>query len=261
MPFGFELLLLTLGVASGILSGMLGIGGAILIVPMLLYLPQWLGLGAVDIKSAAAIAVAQVVAASITGAVAHGRHGLVHTRLAIAMASGSTVGALVGGVVSASAPADLMLIIAASLATSAAALMGLRAPAHPEAGSGHRPFNAPVAAACGSAIGLLIGMIGIGSFLMVPTLIWILRQPTRVAMATVLAIAFPTALAGFTGKVITGQIPWMQAGIMVVGAVPGAQLGSWLSARLSTRLLRLAYGIVVLVIAVGLWFDVANRHR
>jgi uncharacterized protein len=240
------------------MSGLLGIGGAIVIVPTLLYVPQWLGVAVVDVKTATAIAVSQVVAAACTGALAHGRQGLVHRRLAVAMSVVSAAGAFTGGIASAYLPGPVLLGIAAALASSAAVLMVVPPPTEKLAGPSHPAFSLVRALPAGFAIGCLIGMIGIGSFLMVPTMIYLLAMPTRVGMATVLAVAFPTALAGFAGKLITGQIPLLQAGAIVVGAIPGAQLGSMLSARVPARALRLMYGAVVLTVSAGLWYDLLN---
>ena len=256
-----ELLLLGLGLISGVVSGLLGIGGAILIVPALLYVPQWLGVAMIDIKTAAAIAVAQVVAASLSGALAHGRHGLVHHRLALIMGGASVGGALLGGVISASLPSEALLVVAAVLATSAALVMVVPALPDPSGGPSHPAFKLVAAMPAGSAIGLLVGTIGIGSFLMVPTLIYLLKQPTRVGMATVLAIAFPMSLAALAGKIVTGQVPLRASPAIAVGGVRGAQLGSRLSMRVPARILRLLYGTLVLVIASGLWYDVFHAEQ
>ncbi|MFN8523197.1 MAG: sulfite exporter TauE/SafE family protein [Chloroflexota bacterium] len=260
MSPSFYLLLALLGAGSGIVSGLLGIGGAIIIVPVLLYLPEWLGFDTIEIKRAAAIAVAQVVAASLTGALMHGRHGHVHRRLLIYVSVASTIGALAGGVISAYAPSDALLIVAALLATTAAALMLLPRAADAAEHNDHAPFNPALALGSGAAIGLLIGLIGIGSFLMVPAMIFLLRQRTRVAMATVLAVAFPTALAGLIGKFATNQVPLWESVAIVIGAIPGAQIGSIISARLQPRLLRALYAALVIIIASGLWYDVFNTR-
>jgi uncharacterized protein len=251
-----ELVLLLLGLFSGVVSGLLGIGGAIIIVPALLYIPQWVGIATIDIRTAAAIAVSQVVAATLTGAFAHSRHGLVHGRLGVVMSVAAASGALAGGVISAYLPSEVLLLVAAALATSAAGVMLVRPPRAPLDGPSHPSFNVALVFPAGVGIGLLIGTIGIGSFLLVPTLIFLCRIPTRIAMATVLAVAFPTSAAALAGKVATGQVPLVPALAIVVGAIPGAQLGSLLSARLSARVLRMLYGALVLMVAFGLWYDV-----
>lgn len=253
--------LVALGLTGGTLSGLLGIGGGLVIVPLLLYVPHWLGFGEIDIRTASAVAVVQVTAATLSGTLAHRRRGGVHARLAVTMAVASATGALLGGVISAAVLPDLLLRSTAVLATIAALMMFL--PARVDASAvavepGAVPFNVPLVCTAGLLIGLVIGLNGSGAFLMMPVLIYLVGVPTRTALGTVLAVGFPTALAAAFGKFATGQVPLAMTAVVVVGAIVGAQLGSWLSARTPARVLRWLYGALVSAIAAGLWYDVVN---
>jgi uncharacterized membrane protein YfcA len=256
LPFG--LLLLVLGLTGGTLSGLLGIGGGLVIVPLLLYTPLWLGFDPVDIRTATAVAVVQVTAATLSGTLAHRRRGAVYLKLAVTMSVASAAGALLGGVVSASIPADVLLLATASLATVAALLMFVPTRAESLDAGDQPPFNPVVVCVSGFVIGVVIGMNGSGAFLMMPALIYLVGLPTRTALGTVLAVGFPTSLAASIGKITTGQVPLALAGIVVVGAIVGAQFGSSLSARTSPRVLRWIYGALVSAIAAGLWWDIVN---
>ena len=116
----------------------------------------------------------------------------------------------------------------------------------------------PLVGVAGLTIGLVIGLNGSGAFLMTPVLIYLVGIPTRTAVGTVLAVGFPTALAAAAGKVATGQVPLLITVAVVVGAVIGAQFGSWLSARTPASALRWLYGVLVSAIAAGLWYDVLH---
>ena len=258
MTPAFALLLVGLGLVGGGLSGLLGIGGGLVIIPLLLYVPEWLGFGAVDIRTATAVAVMQVTAATLSGALAHGRGGRVYARLALTMSAGSAAGALLGGVVSAYVPSEALLVATATLATVAAALMFVPRPPETVDPSAFPPFSPVLAVVAGVFVGLVIGMNGAGAFLMVPMLIYLFKIPTRVALATVLAVGFPTSCAAAVGKIATGQVPLWSSLAVIAGAIPGAQLGSLISARTSARALRWAYGVLVIVIAAGMWWDVLN---
>src|ERR1041384_6624847 len=100
----YGLLLLILGLIGGTLSGLLGIGGGLVIVPLLLYAPLWLGCDPIDLRTATAVAVVQVTAATLSGTIAHRRRGSVYMRLAVTMSVASAIGALVGGILSAMVP-------------------------------------------------------------------------------------------------------------------------------------------------------------
>lgn len=254
----YSLLLFVLGLVGGTLSGLLGIGGGLVIVPLLLYAPLWLGFGEIDIRTASAVAVVQVTAATLSGALAHRKRGAIHMRLAVTMSVASALGALAGGVSSASVPANVLLTATASLATVAALLMFLPTRVESLDPGEHPAFNVAVVSVLGLLIGLVIGMNGAGAFLMMPALIYIVGLPTRTALGTVLAVGFPTSLAASAGKIATGQVPLLLAALVVVGAIIGAQGGSWLSARTPTRMLRWIYGVLVSVIAAGLWYDIAG---
>jgi uncharacterized protein len=258
VSFLFEFLVLGIGLIVGALSGLLGIGGGLLIVPLLVYLPPWLGFDPIDIRTASAVAVVQVTAASLSGTLAHRKRGSVFMGLAVPMSIASAAGALAGGVISAYLSPRLLLVALAILATIAALLMFLPPRVDAFDDAEQAPFSLPVVCAVSAVIGTIIGTIGAGAFLMMPTLIYLVGLPTRIALGTVLAVSFPTSLAASLGKLATGQVPYALATIAVLGAIVGAQVGSWLSARTPPRVLRWLYGALVSAIAAGLWWDILN---
>src|SRR3954463_7245842 len=182
----YGLLLLVLGLIGGTLSGLLGIGGGLVIVPLLLYAPLWLGFDPIDIRTATAVAVVQVTAATLSGTIAHRRRGSVYMRLAVTMSVVSATGALLGGGLSASVPANVLLLTTATLATVGALLMFLPARVDALDIGAQPPFNVAVVCVSGLIIGLIIGMNGSGAFLMMPTLIYLVGLPTQIAIGTVL---------------------------------------------------------------------------
>ena len=78
-------------------------------------------------------------------------------------------------------------------------------------------------------------------------------------MATSLAAGFPTALAGLVGKALTGQVPFWPTLVVCATAIPGAQLGTFVSARLPARALRLGYATLLLTVAARLWVDILSK--
>jgi uncharacterized membrane protein YfcA len=190
--------------------------------------------------------------------IAHSRRGSVYLRLAVTMSVASASGALIGGVISVWVPPGLLLLTTASLATIGALLMFLPARVDALDVGAQPPFNLVVVVVSGLVIGLVIGMNGSGAFLMMPTLIYLVGLPTQIAIGTVLAVGFPTSLAAALGKIATGQVPLALAGIVVLGAIVGAQAGSWIGARTPARVLRLLYGVLVSLIAAGLWYDIVS---
>jgi uncharacterized membrane protein YfcA len=124
----------------------------------------------------------------------------------------------------------------------------------------HVTFNRPLAALVALGVGLAAGLIGAGgAFLLVPMLLVVVGIPIRVTIGSSLAITAVSALTGFAGKLATGQVPWLPAVMVVLGAVPGAQLGAWLSRRLSGRRLKQTLFVVVLLTSIRVWWDLLSR--
>ena len=82
MTLALALLLFGLAFCGAFISGLVGVGGAVVMIPLLYYVPPLLGAGQLPIQEVAGLSMTQVLAAAIVGAWSHGRHALVHHRLA-----------------------------------------------------------------------------------------------------------------------------------------------------------------------------------
>lgn len=259
--------LLGLGATGGFLAGLLGVGGALVLIPLLLYVPPRLGVGVLDVKAVAAVSMVQVFVAALSGVAAHRRYRAVHAELAwvggLAMATASFVGASLSRI----APDRWILLVFALMATGAAILLAVPermlgpAPTHssgpPDGALVYSRLRAGVVA---GGVGLAAGLVGAGgAFLLVPLLITVVRIPIRVTIGSSLAITTLGATAGFLGKLVTGQIPLGPALAVALGALPGAQLGAAVSRRLPPAHLRALLLAVVALTALRVWWDVLVR--
>ena len=261
MTLAFALALFALGLLGAFVSGLLGVGGAIVMIPLLLYGPPALGVGHLDVKSVAGVTMVLVLMASVSGVVAHHRTRSVSGELAwiggVTMAAGSLAGAIGSKFVADS----VLLAVFAAMATAALALMlvpteTVGQPLFAE----QVHFSRPRVMMVCLGVGLVAGLVGAGgAFLLVPLLLVVVRLPIRVTIGSSLAITALAALTGFTGKLATGQIPFLPAVFAVAGAVPGAQLGALVSHRLSGRRLKQALFVVVLMSAVQVWWHLLLR--
>lgn len=104
----------------------------------------------------------------------------------------------------------------------------------------------------GLAAGLLSGLFGVGGgTVIVPLLVLFLRFDQRLAAGTSLAAIVPTATVGVVSYAVSGSVAWIPAIILAVSAVVGAQIGTWLLARLPQNALRWGFvGFLVIVIAM-----------
>jgi uncharacterized membrane protein YfcA len=258
MTLGLVLTLLVLAMFGGFVSGLLGVGGAVVMIPLLLYVPPMLGVGALGMKAVAGATMVQVFVAALSGMLVHRRHDAVNQEVAwvggLSMAGASLVGALFSYWV----PDRSLLLVFALMVTAAGLLMLVPVDPEPsravvERGRSRRLRT--ILVCCG--VGAAAGLVGAGgAFLLVPLLHVVVRVPIHVAIGTSLAIAALGAVTGVVGKLVTGQIPYSAAAVMALGAVPGARIGAAVSRRLSAFHLKLALGLAILAIGIRVWLDV-----
>jgi len=258
VSLAFAALLFVLGALGAFVAGLIGVGGAIVMIPLLLYVPPLLGVGALDIKSVAAITMVQVFVAAVSGMIAHGRHRAVNRRLAVVGGAAMAAGSLAGAVSSKYVPERWLLVVFAVMVTGAFVLMLLPEPPPDVAEPAQvKEYSAALTALTAAGVGIAAGLVGAGgAFLLVPLLLVVVGVPIRVTIGSSLAITAVAATAGAIGKAVTGQIPVPPALVVAASALPGAQLGAAASRRLSGRALKRALLVVIVLTGVKVWWNV-----
>lgn len=204
--------LLALGLATGFLAGLLGIGGGMLMVPFLTIILGQRGVPAhLAVKMAIATSMATILFTSLSSVRAHHRRGAVRWPLVRGMAPGIVLGGLLAGAGAFALLKGQVLAAVFGLFVSFSATQMLRN--KKPAPSRQMPGPAGQTAA-GSGIGFVSGLVGAGGgFVSVPFMTWC-NVPIHQAVATSAALGFPIALANTVGYIIGGwHLP---------AAVPGA---------------------------------------
>jgi uncharacterized membrane protein YfcA len=247
-----------LGAFGGFIAGLLGIGGGIIMAPILLFVPQYLGLPALTMRTVAGLTITQALVACLVGAVVHKKYQFYSRRLVWTMGPAIFLAALAGGVASKLVPNRVLLALFACLALVAAVLMFLPRKAEESYSPGQEvTFSRGGATGIAVTIGLLGGLVGQGgSFILIPLMLYFLQIPTRVAIGSNLAIVLMSSVAAFLGKLSTFQIPLALAGALILGVIPGTQLGASVSHRMDVRALRLILALVISLAAVRIWMKV-----
>ncbi|MFV2067811.1 MAG: sulfite exporter TauE/SafE family protein [Pirellulales bacterium] len=255
-------LLAIVGFVGGVLAGWVGLGGGIILAPLLLFVPSAIGLAPLDMKEVARLTIIQSLCSTAAAGIAHRRARLVHGPLVVWMGGLIAVASLAGAMVSETGAisSDMLLGLFATMALVAAVLMLWR-PAAQDAHNLGR--NAPPsfprgrATAVSLGVGFLGGMVGqSGAFLTIPLLVQVLRLPVRLAIGSSLGITFCAALAGSFGKLLGGgPIVWHQIAALVVGSLAGSQLGSWINHRLPATSLRYVLAVLIGASAIRMWFQ------
>ena len=237
-------LFFAVGAIGGVLAGLLGVGGAVVLLPLLT------GLTGISLKEASNVTIVQVVAAALVGVGTYYRRRLIHVRPALIMGGASLAGGLLGGYGSAALPSIAIESLFLVVVGVAVALLFIPV-AESAAADGTLPFVEPLkAAGLGLCVGTLAGLLGAGGgFLIVPLLIGALRFPTRLAIGTSPAVIVLGSAAALVGKAVSHQVQVLPAVAVVAGAMPFTYLGARLSHRLSPRALRLLLVAVLIAIA------------
>jgi uncharacterized membrane protein YfcA len=209
-----------LGLATGFLAGLLGIGGGMLLVPFMTYILGGQQVAAdLAVKMAIATSMATIMFTSISSVRAHHQRGAVRWDIVKRLAPGIALGGFIAslGVFALLKGAFLAVFFALFVSFSASQMLMDKKPAPAR----QMPSGAGQVAA-GGVIGFLSGLVGAGGgFVSVPFMTWC-NVPIHNAVATSAALGFPIALANVVGYVVGGQN---------VAHLPAASLGYvWLPA-------------------------------
>jgi len=257
MTLTFFLFLWGAGSIVGFFSGLLGIGGGILMFPLLLYAPPVFGLELIGVKNITGLTMIQGFFASLSAMFFYKKHNLVNKTLVMTLGLSLFMSSLTGSFVSKIVPDKPLLLIFGALAFIAAVMMLIpRSYAEDELTEDKVSFNKPLAISIGVSIGFLIGLVGQGgAFIIIPILLYVLKIPLRVALGSTLAIGLFSSSAGLFGKIATGQVPFYMAVPLLLGAIPAAQFGSFVGKKTKTQYLRWLLAVIIIATAVKIWAD------
>lgn len=195
--------LAALGLVTGFLAGLLGIGGGMIMVPFISLILSARGASpGLAVKMAIATSMATIIFTSLSSVRAHHRKGAVRWNIVARLAPGIVIGALIAslGVFTLLKGAALYFVFAGFVMFSAVQMFRNRKPA----ASRQMPGTAGQLGA-GSVIGFLSGLVGAGGgFISVPFMTWC-NVPIHNAVATSAALGFPIALSNVLGYIIAGQ--------------------------------------------------------
>lgn len=249
-----EVLTAISGAISSFLSGLLGIGGGLVLAPLLLYGPPLVGAAAFPVKLVTGLTIVQAVSGSVLGTLRHRRYGNVSWRLVRTMGPVGGATSFAGALLSRDTPDRALLFIFAAFSLAGAVALLLPVETQ-ESAVGDLQINVPLAAALAAVIGFFGGMVGIGAIaFIIAALVYLLRIPTHVAIGSSLAIGFFSAVAGFIGKAATSQVDPLLGVIVFASALVASPVGAAVSQRTKGKvLMRLLAGLVGLTAVRMLW--------
>ena len=251
--------LAALGLCTGFLAGLLGIGGGMIMVPFLTLMLGQRGVGAdLAVKMAIATSMATIIFTSISSVRAHHQKGAVRWDLVRGLAPGIVLGSAIAsmGIFSVVKGSQLALFFALFVGFSATQMFLDRKPAPSRQMPG---FGGQLGA--GGVIGLLSGLVGAGGgFISVPFMTWC-NVAIHNAVATSAALGFPIAVANVAGYVVSGSavqgLPpqafgylWLPAlAVIATASVMMAPLGAATAHRLPVKKLKRVFASILYVLA------------
>jgi uncharacterized membrane protein YfcA len=257
---------LAIGVTVGFLAGLLGIGGGMVMVPMLVFVFTAKGFPAEHMMHLSlATSMATIVFTSLSSVRAHHRHGAVDWLVARAMAPGIVAGGLAASLAAGFVPTRALAVFFTGFMFYAAAQMFFEVKPKPA-----RQLPGTLGLfGVGAAIGGLSSLLAAGgAFLSIPFLARC-NVPLKRAIGTAAANGFPIAVAGTAGYVLNGlRVEGLPTGslgfvylpalaLIVAASMPLAPLGARLAHRLPVRRLRIVFALMLLALALrmlaGLW--------
>ncbi|WP_044640162.1 sulfite exporter TauE/SafE family protein [Risungbinella massiliensis] len=260
MDISFIVLLFLIGFIGSFLSGMVGIGGSIIKYPLLFYIPPIFGFVAFTAHEVSGISAIQVFFSTISGVFVYRRGGYLNKALILYMGSSILIGSFLGGYGSKLLDEGQINLVYGVLALSASILMFLPKKGLDEIPLDQVKFNGILAIILSFIVGLASGIVGAaGAFILVPIMLVVLKIPTRMTIATSLAITFISSIGSTVGKAMTGQVLLIPSIIMVVASIIASPLGGQFGKKVNTKVLQRLLAILIVVTVVKIWMGIFGK--
>jgi uncharacterized membrane protein YfcA len=266
--------IVVVGVAAGALSGMLGVGGAVLTTPGVR------ALGATPIEAIGST-IPAILPSAISGTVRYSRAKLVNWGIGLTCGLTGSAFALVGAVVADRVNAHALMVVTAVLLgwsgwsvyrsgretvpeptdtpevetvhspdAHGAGAVPAAAPTETETAT-RTSVGVPVLAGVGAASGFVAGLLGVGGgVVMVPVFTRVLRIPVKEAIASSLVAVAIFSIPALVTHAALGNINWAYALLLTIGVVPGAQIGARITVGASDRTVRTLAGLFFVALAL-----------
>ncbi|HVE75852.1 MAG TPA: sulfite exporter TauE/SafE family protein [Actinomycetota bacterium] len=240
------LLFIAAGLAAGVFSGALGVGGALLATPLIRFL-------GVTPYLAVGTTVLSILPSTVTGAWTYARAGFVDKRAAGWTALTGSLFTILGALLTRKVDGHLLMLATAGfLMVLSIKLLPGKKTSEPGAAT-----DIPVApvwqlSLIGVGAGFFSGLLGIGGgFVLVPVFTQWLHFPLKTSLGTSLSVIAITVIPNIATHAYVGNIDWKVALLLAVGVVPGARIGALAAIKAPERTLRLIVAVSLICVATG----------
>ncbi len=241
-----------IGIIGGTVSGLMGIGGGTVIIPLLLYL------SGIDIKVATAMSMVHIVFASISGTIFNYYQKTIIFKYSLYFGLSSMLFSFLGGYLTKYIPDLTIKIMYISALTVSFIILLLRSRI-----TGHKTEPSkkdlykiiPI----GAVAGFMAGILGIGGgFLFVPALLFFMGLPMNIATGTSLGAIIFTSIPGLAGKILSVDFNILFGVIVGIGGIGGARLGTNLKRKISPAATRIIFILFFVVVFIRVIIDILS---
>ena len=213
--------LVVVGLLAGTAAGFFGIGGGVVVVPLLVAV-------GVPVKIAVGVSAMQMVASSIFGSVVNFRRGHFNPKAAWPFGVGGVAGGIVGGTLLTIVPDRAVLWFFVGVLLFALVRVWMT----PPHGKEHTVRSLPLAMLAGASIGVFSGLLGVGgSFLLIPVLVGFFGYGIKEAIGMGLFYVMFPSISAFSTLAFHGYVDYMAGVSVAVGSLIGVRFGIFLGEK------------------------------
>ncbi|MBM0846876.1 uncharacterized protein ACUXKH_001889 [Staphylococcus epidermidis] len=245
------IIMLLIGIFGGFISGLVGIGGAIIIYPMLLLLPPLVGLPTYSAYIASGLTSSQVFFSTLSGSFKAYKNKDFSRTLVLNMGSGMIIGSILGAILANLINVQFVNMVYIIIALLALILMFIKV----VPSTSHIKFNRLLLITIGGIIGLVSGIVGAGgAFIIIPVLLVIFKLPMNTVVTNSIVIAFISSVGAFIIKLLQGYIPVNSAIPLILGSILFTPLGMKIGQKIPDYIQKMIVSILIVIAIIKLIF-------
>ncbi len=243
------IVMLVIGILGGFISGLVGIGGAIVIYPALLLLPPLFGLPTYSAYIASGLTSSQVFFSTLSGSL--NAYKNFSRTLILNMGSGMVIGSMLGAILANLINVQFVNTVYIIIALLALILMFIKV----TPSTSHIKFNRLLLITIGGIIGLVSGIVGAGgAFIIIPVLLVIFKLPMNMVVTNSIVIAFISSIGAFMIKLLQGYIPINSAIPLILGSILFTPLGMKMGQKIPDYIQKTIICILIVIAIIKLIF-------
>jgi uncharacterized protein len=246
-----------IGLLSGMITGLLSVGGGIILIFLLMFIPPIFLKTNLSMHTIAGFSIMQAVFSTLSGGIYYIRNKLVDFKIVYIVGIPSMFGGVLGVLIADITSEFVLKTIFATLSILSAIIMQIPySSVEKSKPFSFTPLSTILSILVSLLIGVLGGLVGLGAgFIFVPLLIFAYRLPIKKAIGSSLITCFLLSFGSLITKLSVDEIPFAEGILLIVGGIIGAQIGGRLAKIMKSITLKKFAAYSILLISVRLFYD------